>query len=359
MVAVKPAGINRFLSQPESLDAYLIYGPDEGLVSERAATLSKSLAAKTHSETEQVRLLNEDLEANPDRLALDLKTISMFGERKIIRAINGKNFPLAAFEELLKTPPFEADLIIEAGDLKKTAKLRKLFENAANLAAIPCYKDTAASLSELIDEVLKDHDLTINQANKSLLTTRLGADRALSRKELEKLALYARSTLGGENEQNDTAVTQSMIDAILGDMSEITLDAIIKDTLLGNPHAAQNQLKRTLAQGIAPTPVFLILLRQLQQLYKGALSVAAGQTIHAVAKSQRPPLYFERRDNFVKQLNLWQEDSLARAIMKTQDTMTTARKRNNPALEKTDLEALILSLAKFAHQKQNQSRART
>ena len=344
MVAVKPALINRFLAHPDQYDAYLIYGPDEGLVAERASLLSKSLASKAGSQTEQIKLLDEDLATNPDRLSLDLKTISMFGERKIIRASAGKSFPIAEFETLSKTPPFEADLIIEAGDLKKTAKLRKLFENAKNLAAIACYKDSTTSLNELIDDVLSENDLTIDQATKSLLTARLGADRALSRKELEKLALYAH----GQDK-----ITEETIDAILGDMSEITLDAIIKDTLLGAPKPALNQLRRTIAQGTNPTPIFLALLRQLQQLHKGALAVAAGQTIHAVAKAQRPPLYFERRDNFVKQLNLWQEDHLARAITKTETTMASARKRNNPSLEISSLEALILSLANFARQKRS------
>ena len=141
------------------------------------------------------------------------------------------------------------------------------------------------------------------------------------------------------------------IDAILGDMSEITLDRIITATLQGEPKSALHQLQRALAEGIAPTVIFLSLLRQLHQLHRGALDIARGQTIHAVAKSQQPPLYFERRDHFIKQLNLWKEDRLARAISKTEDIMSRARQRSEPKLEEKELEALLITLSAYAQQR--------
>ncbi len=342
MVAVKNADIARLLSNPDKFDAYLIYGPDQGLVTERAATLSKNLAVHSNGSSEQVKLLNEDLSTNPERLGLDLKTISMFGERKIIRLEAGKDLPINTLETLLKDTPFEADLIIEAGDLKKTAKLRKLFENNTNTAAIACYTDTTASLHQLVKDVLEPNNITITKEAEKHLVTHLGADRALSRAELEKLCLYV---------QDKKEITINDIDTILADMSQTAIDGIITNTLLGNPQNALKQLSRSLDSGLNSAPIFLGLLRQLHQLHKGALSVNAGQTIYNVAKTQRPPLYFERRDNFIKQLNLWQEDHLAHAINKTQQTMTAARKRNNQSLETSELEALILSLANFSKQR--------
>jgi len=344
MVAIKAALVNRLLSQPDNYDAYLIYGQDQGLVTERAAKLAHSLATKSKGPTEQVKILNDDLITTPERLALDLKTISMFGERKILRLSAGKDLSLPGLESLLKETPFEADLIIEAGDLKKTAKLRKLFESNKNTAAIGCYTDTTSALNDLISQVLNENNLTIDQPTRNLLISRLGADRALSRNEVEKLALYT---------QGKQEVTVKDVDAILGDMSQITIEEIVSATLLGAPHVALNQLRRALETGINSTPIFLSLMRQLHQLHKGALSVAGGQTIHAVAQAQRPPLYFERRDNFIKQLNLWKEDHLAKAMQKVQETMSQARARNNPNLEASQLEALLLSLSSFA--KQNRS----
>ncbi len=348
MVAIKAALINRLLSHPENYDAYLIFGQDQGLVTERGAKLAQSLASKTNGPTEQIKILNDDLSTSPERLALDLKTISMFGERKILRLSAGKDLSLPGLESLLKEAPFEADLIIEAGDLKKTAKLRKIFENNKNTASIACYTDTTSALNELISEVFKKNNLTIDRATQNHLVSKLGADRALSRNEVEKLALYVQCP-----QQDQQEVSIADIDTILGDMSQITIEEIISATLLGAPQIALNQLRRALETGINSTPIFLSLMRQLHQLHKGALSVAGGQTIHAVAQAQRPPLYFERRDNFIKQLNFWKEDHLAKAMQKTQETMGQARARGNPALEASQLEALLLSLSNFAKQKRS------
>ncbi len=344
MVAIKPAEIDRLIKSPARYDAYLIYGPDQGLVNERAIQLSKTLAAKAEKKNgaaEQIQILNDDLATNPERLALDLKTISMFGERKILRVAAGPSLSIPALETLLKETPFESDLIIEAGDLKKTAKLRKIFESGKTTAAIPCYTDTTAALRSLIAEVLSSASLSIDRETEQHLLSKLGADRALSRKELEKIALYA---------SGKQTVSIADIDNILTDMSEIAMDQIIAQTLLGNPGPAISQLKRAISTGLNPAPIFLNLLRQLEQLHKGALAVSHGQTIATVAKSQRPPLFFERRDNFIKQLNIWQEDHLSHAINKVQDVMGRARRRNNPTLEICELEQLILSLAGFARQ---------
>lgn len=345
MVAIKPSDIDRLIKSPANYDAYLIFGPDSGLVSERAKFLSQNLSAKAKrqgAETEQITLLNDDLSANPERLSIDLKTISMFGERKILRVTAGTALSVNNLETLLKETPFEADLIIEAGDLKKTAKLRKIFESGKTIAAIPCYTDSNAALHNLIQDVLSANKLVLSKETEQYLISRLGADRGLSRKEVEKLALYAM----GKDQ-----ITIEDIDNILSDMSEIAMDQIIAQTLLGNPQIALNQLSRAISTGLNPAPIFLSLLRQLEQLHKGALSISNGATIDTVAKSQRPPLYFERRDNFIKQLNIWHEDHLSRAINKVQEVMGTARRRNNPTLEICELEQLLLSLGGFAKNK--------
>lgn len=128
MVAIKPSDIERLIKSPANYDAYLIFGPDSGLVSERAKFLSQNLSEKAKrqgAETEQITLLNDDLSANPERLSIDLKTISMFGERKVLRVTAGTALSVNNLESLLKETPFEADLIIEAGDLKKQQNSEK------------------------------------------------------------------------------------------------------------------------------------------------------------------------------------------------------------------------------------------
>lgn len=339
MVAIKPGDINQVINKPGKFDAYLIFGPDQGLVSERISTLVKSLVNKVDGKGELVNLLAEDMTNNPDRLSLDLKTISMFGERKILRVVNNNSLTSQYIKNLLLEAPFEADLIIEAGDLKKTNKLRKIFETNRTTAAIACYMDSAKSLKELINEVLRPASLAIDPETESYLISRLGANRALSRNELEKLTLYAS---GKER------ITIKDIDDSLTDMSEIAVDEIINTALLGQSNICLNKLNRALNSGVQPTVFFIHLERRLLALHKAALALNNGKTMDSVIKAQRPPLYFQRREIFIKQLSLWREDHLAHAINRAQTTLANARRRNHPTLEQSELANFLLTLARHA-----------
>ena len=67
-----------------------------------------------------------------------------------------------------------------------------MFEAAKNAAAIPCYADTARDLAGVVRDAMKAEGLTIAAEAVEEAVARLGSDRGITRRELEKLALYAR-----------------------------------------------------------------------------------------------------------------------------------------------------------------------
>jgi len=82
MVAVKTHQADAFLSALDRLPrAVLLYGSDAGLVLERAAQLSRRLAAQDDPPGEILRLDDTSLEDDPDRLFVELKTVPMFAGR--------------------------------------------------------------------------------------------------------------------------------------------------------------------------------------------------------------------------------------------------------------------------------------
>ena len=96
MVAVKAQQANAVLSRPDpTLVAFLIYGSDAGLVSERCAKLARTLAERDSPPGEIVRIDDADLEDDSERLSVELLTVPMFGGRKIekITLDPGGRFP--------------------------------------------------------------------------------------------------------------------------------------------------------------------------------------------------------------------------------------------------------------------------
>ena len=67
-----------------------------------------------------------------------------------------------------------------------------LCERAKNAAALPCYADSERDLERLIDGEMRAAGLTLKPDARAMLIPLLGGDRAASRNELRKLALYAR-----------------------------------------------------------------------------------------------------------------------------------------------------------------------
>ena len=217
MVAVKSYQADAFLKAVERApSSVLFYGTDAGLVAERAATLAKRLAQAHDGEI--LRLDDTDLEDSPDRIGVELLTRPMFGGRKIVRAATGRRINAASLKPVVEVGRLEGFLIVEAGSLRKGDALLTLFETAAGAAAVACYPDEARDLDGMVGDVLAAARMQIAPEARRLLVSRLGADRALSRAELEKLVLYARGK---------ARIEEADVEAAVGDAAETALDRVV------------------------------------------------------------------------------------------------------------------------------------
>src|SRR5450631_3637358 len=116
---IKAAQADRFLkAPPRDLAAVLFYGTDPGLVSERAASFAKMLVSDPTSPNEIIRIDDADLAGDPDRLGVEMRTIPMFGGRKIVRLRAEARLRPELVADLLDGGPLAGVLLVEAGNLK-------------------------------------------------------------------------------------------------------------------------------------------------------------------------------------------------------------------------------------------------
>ena len=160
----------------------------------------------------------------------------MFATSQVVRVIAGARLDVPSLKALLAAP-FDNALIIEAGNLRPDSGLRKVFETNRSAAALPCYGDER-TLAALIDAELAEAGLHIDRETRTYLMTRLGADQALSRSEVTKLALYAK----GARE-----VTPEDIEAIVGDAAETALETFVYAASGGDPAEALREMQRLAA----------------------------------------------------------------------------------------------------------------
>jgi len=338
MVAVKAHQAAAFMkSPPPQLVATLFFGSDPGLVSERSAMLASALADREKPRGEILRLDDAELNEDPGRLETELQMRPMFSSRRIVRAIAGRRISTQLLKPLLSSGPLEGLLIVEAGNLKPDDSLRALFETSEACFAVACYPDSAADIDSLIADVLASFSLTIEGDARALLQSRLGADRALSRAEIEKLALYC---LGRR------AVTVDDVENIVGDAADLALERIAEAAAEGQTKTAVADFGRAIASGEDAQTVIAMTQRYFLKLHRVRSDVDAGQRLDDALKTMRPPLFFKQRDAFARQVRGWTRAQLDQALRRIAETAKAARLSST--LEEILAERLILALSAMA-----------
>ncbi len=333
MVAVRAADVDSFLARPDpARPVVLIFGPDAGLVSERTTALIKASVDDVSDPFSLVRLEAEELSANPARLAEEAQTIPLFGGRRAVWAKAGSRNIAPAVEAVLGLPTSECRVVIEAGDLRRNAPLRVLCERAKNSAALPCYADTERDLARLVDAEMRAAGLALKPDACAMLIPLLGGDRAASRNELRKLALYARGR--AEIDVDDIA-------AVVSDASTRALDELVDTAFAGRPSDLEAQLAKVRAAGSPVGSIFFAAQRQLAQLHKWRTAIESGAPFSI--DSVQPPLHFRRKDAVGAALRQWNAARLTALMAELADAVLASRRTS--ALADTIAERALLAIA--------------
>jgi len=334
MVAFKAAQSASFFTSPQAgYTAALVYGPDASLVSERARQLASKIAGSQEPQAEIIRIDDRDLADNPDVLGNELQMQSMFAERRIVHLRAERRLRPDLLKELLGGE-LTAYLIVEAGNLRPTSPLRKLFEASNNIVALPCYSDPARDMAPLISEVLSSHGVTISADARSYLLNRLGGDMAMARSEITKLATYV-----GESAE----VTLLDIDAVIGDLSAGMLDTLAMATSQGKTAEALKNLDGLIASGQSSHGALAALSRHFQRLHRLCAAIEAGETARTAMSKLRPPVHFKQQDALISLTRKWSQSGAARALSQVQNA--TKATRTNSGLDRQMTERLLMSLS--------------
>ncbi|MFN3658654.1 MAG: DNA polymerase III subunit delta [Pseudolabrys sp.] len=335
MTAIKAADVDRFIAKPDpATPIVLVYGPDAGLVRERVDALVKASVDDPADPFALARLEAEDLSANPSRLVEEAHTVPLFGGRRAVLVRAGARNIASAVEAVVNAPSPECRVIIEAGDLRKSAPLRALCEKARVAAALPCYADSERDLARLIDDEMRAAELTIAPDARAVLLSLLGGDRLASRNEVRKLALYARGK---------GSVALDDVLAVVSDASEMALDGVIDAAFAGRPGEVDTEFAKARASGSSPAAILSAAIRQVASLHKMKLAVDGGDSVEWAMKRAAPPVHFTREKAVGEALRLWNAPRLLRAMAQLAEASFDAR-RNAPLAEAIAQRAL-LSLA--------------
>jgi DNA polymerase-3 subunit delta len=327
---IDAARIDGFLKNPGNTSIILIYGPDSGLVSERALTLVKSVLGGADDPFRYAEIHDST------RLMEEATAASLTGGRRVIRLRDAGENAAKPAETLLKNPP-DALLILEAGDLTPKSKLRALAEKHPQAAAIACYTVDAAKLPRIIADRLRAQNISIEPEAASWVANNITGEEGAIRQAVELLLLYAGAT---------RSLTLPDVLAALPDGGETSIQDAIDATLTGNPPAADRAISLAYDEGISPVAILRMLLGELMRLRLAAAAIGPNTSIQDAVSSLRPPIFFRRIPTFTRALSLWPQTALTEAIRAALAAEAACKSTHTP--DQAYCRHLLLSLASKA-----------
>lgn len=337
MVAVKAGDVDGVIRRPNpQIGVYLFYGPDMGLINERARAVAERSVDDPADPFQLIRIDGDDIAADPARLADEAGTMGLFGGKRAIWVKSTSRNIAPAVDAVLKNTLQDTVIVIEGGDLQKSSPLRTLCERSQKALALPCYADTGRDLGTVVDETLKANGFSITRDARTALIASLGGDRLATRGELSKLMLYAH----GKQE-----ITLEDVDAIMSDVSSLAMDAVVDAAFGGDGTNLEIGSRRLAAEGVHASVLLGAALRHALMLLNARLTVEEGRPIPAVMETMRS-LHFRRKPLVERHLQRWTSETLKTAIALLQASLLATRRLSD--LDDTIAAKTLLDLARMA-----------
>jgi DNA polymerase-3 subunit delta len=329
--------------------AVLVYGPDGGLVRERVAELARAVVENPADPFRINEFSSSSLAKDPVRLVDEVLAVGFGGGRRVLIVRDGGEDLVDAVSTALDNAaaddPMAALIIVAAGNLTPRSSLRRLFENHDVCAALPCFPDDEAGLTQLIRAGLSEAAIAIDPPALHTAAALLGSDRQANRREIEKLILFA-----GPNGQ----LSEEMVLACLGDSAEASAEQAVLAAADGNYDGLVDHLVRVWADGTEPVAVIRNAQRHFQRLHFVLAQISGGQPTDAAIKQLRPPLFWRVAGRFRAQLNYWSLAAVESSLSRLTDAELSAKSTGAPATLVCD--RALMAIAQLARSGQRQTK---
>jgi len=322
-VKIKATAVDGYLRRLDPrIAAVLLYGPDGGRVRERADELTRDVAGALADPFRVSELSAVSLRDDPARLGDEAAALPMGGGRRVVRLRATGDALAGLLADYLGGPAAPGLVVIEAGDLPPRSSLRRLIEGAGNAAALPCYRDDAADLARLVEAELERRGLTVGPDALAYLVANLGDDRAVTRSEIEKLALY----------KGDGPGRVELADAVacVGDSAAISLDDAVYAAADGDLAGLDRAVQRGFLEGQSAVSLLRAAARHFLRLHLVAGAAARGADLGPTIAALRPPVFFKLQDRFRRQVERWPVAALANALDRLVDAEIACKRTGAP-----------------------------
>lgn len=309
----------------------LIYGSDAMRVAlKRQQVLAALLGPAAEEEMRLSRMTGNDLRKDPAHLLDAVKAVGFFpGARAVFVEEASENATPAILSAVQDWQPGDAQIIVTAGALKPTSKLRKAFETHGNAYAVGIY-DNPPTRDE-IEAALREAGMALPTGDVMAVLNDLAQaiDPGDFRQTLEKLSLYKLNDAKSMTADDIMACAPTSTEAAVDDVLMVVAEARAKDI---GP-----MMQKLTAQGASPVGLCIGAMRHFRALHRAACDTSGRRTI-----------FGPNRDRMLAQSRKWGAPKLETALTVLTDTDLQLRSAGQHAPGMALVERAFIRLAMLA-----------
>jgi DNA polymerase-3 subunit delta len=282
-------------------------GPDESGSSDAAATIARLLG-----EAEKIELSGSELRKDPARLADEARSVSLFGDKRVIQVRCAGDEVHDAVEALVASPVAGWPVLIVAGGATDKSRVAKLLADRPDALVAMFYAPDVRSVAQVVRTMADGLGVRLNDDLAERIARNAALDARMARSEVEKLALY----LDASPQAPRTADVQAL-DAIGAVNEDDGLMPLVNVALSGESGRLAGELARMRELGLNPVGILLMAERRAAQLAQLSGKLDKRGDINALLEQER--VFFRDKADIANQMRRWRGRKLERLLVKLAD----------------------------------------
>ena len=282
-------------------------GPDESGSSDAAATIARLLG-----EAEKIDLAGADLRKDPARLADEARSVSLFGDKRVINVRCAGDEVFDAVEALIASPVEGWPVLIVASGASDKSRVAKLLADRPDALVAMFHPADVRSVAQVVRTMADGLGVRLGDDLAERIARNAALDARTARSEVEKLALYLDAS-----PQAPRSADAQALDAIGAVNADDGLMPLVNVALSGESGRLAGELARMRELGLSPVGVLLMAERRAAQLAMLAGKLGRRSDISALLEQER--VFFRDQTDVANQLRRWRGRKLERLIAKLAD----------------------------------------
>jgi DNA polymerase III subunit delta len=290
----------------------LLHGSDDESVGMLARQVIRAIAGDEGGSGAVLHVELSSLKENPSRILDEFCALSLLGERRILLVDGADDSILKFVDSILSATSSGNFLLMLAGSLGKTSKLRVACEQATLVSSLVIYEEDRSAMASRVRKLVADAGLSFLGDAEDLFFSVVGSDRSTINQELTKLLLYCF----GQN-----SISEDDVLAICGDAATFGSDELV-DAVLAGDLVKTDRMSKNLDGD--QRLVLTSLLSHLSKLQALRMDIDNGMNADTAVRSSKPAIFFKRHPAVKNQLRIFEltellnlQQVVASAILQT------------------------------------------